>query len=109
MFKESSRIDSTWAGNLVDMVRARRVLEIIEEDSLLNNATVVGSYLLNRIRELQAKYPDEVSNVRGRGLMCAFDLKDGDRVHKVRLLLVTPTYSGLTRFSFSRLREPKTF
>lgn len=46
VFHESSRIDSTWGGNLVDMMRSRRVLEIIEEDNLLENAADVGAYLL---------------------------------------------------------------
>jgi len=46
VFHESSRIDSTWAGNLVDFVRCRRFLEIIEEDDLVTNAARTGDYLL---------------------------------------------------------------
>jgi L-lysine 6-transaminase len=36
VFHKSSRINSTWGGNLADMVRSRRILEIIEEDDLVN-------------------------------------------------------------------------
>ncbi len=69
VFHVSSRINSTWGGNLVDMVRATRYLEIIEEDNLLENAKIMGNYLLHRLKELQIE-----DNVRGRGLFCAFDL-----------------------------------
>jgi len=74
-FEESSRINSTWGGNLVDMVRFARILEIIERDSLVENARTAGDYLLERLRELDEEF-DQVSNVRGLGLMCAFSLPD---------------------------------
>ncbi len=77
VFKESSRINSTWGGNLVDMVRATRYLEIIEEEQLVNNAQEMGAHLLSGLKEIQAEFPQLISNARGRGLMCAFDLPDG--------------------------------
>jgi L-lysine 6-transaminase len=76
VFRESTRINSTWGGNLTDMVRFGRYLEIIEEERLVDRARQVGSYLLAEIEKLQAEYPDRISNARGRGLMCAFDLAD---------------------------------
>lgn len=78
VFAESARINSTWGGNLVDMVRFGRYLEIIEEERLVDNARDVGSYLLERLQALRADNPELVSNARGRGLMCAFDLPDTD-------------------------------
>ncbi len=77
VFSESSRINSTWGGNLVDMVRATRYLEIIEEDRLVEHAREVGSKLLSGLEAFQDEFPRLVSNARGRGLMCAFDLPDG--------------------------------
>ncbi|KAJ5071927.1 l-lysine 6-transaminase [Anaeramoeba ignava] len=74
VFLHFERIDSTWAGNIVDMVRATRILEIIEEDKLVENADKVGKYLLQKLLELQKKYPTLLSNTRGKGLFCAFDL-----------------------------------
>lgn len=68
VFEEKSRINSTWGGNLVDMVRAQKYLEVIREDSLVENARVVGDYLLKELKKLG------LENVRGAGLMCAFDL-----------------------------------
>lgn len=86
VFAESARINSTWGGNLVDMVRFRRYLEIIEEERLVDNARDVGSYLLEKLQALQQHRPQQVSNVRGRGLMCAFDLDNRDtRVEFLKL------------------------
>lgn len=78
VFKVSSRINSTWGGSLVDMVRATRYLEIIEEDNLLENTRQMGNYLINALGKLQDEFPHLVSNVRGRGLFCAFDLPSKD-------------------------------
>ncbi len=73
VFELSSRINSTWGGNLVDMVRFDRTLEIIEEDGLVDNAAAVGEHLVARLRELERRH-SFISAARGRGLMCAFDL-----------------------------------
>ncbi|MET0756584.1 MAG: L-lysine 6-transaminase [Mycobacterium sp.] len=74
VFHVSSRINSTWGGNLVDMVRSRRILEVIESDGLLVRAAKAGRYLLDRLEELAVEFPGRVLDVRGRGLMCAFSL-----------------------------------
>jgi len=74
VFHESSRINSTWGGNLVDMVRFTIYLEIIEQENLVGRASESGEYLLKQLMSLQSDYPGLVSNSRGRGLFCAFDL-----------------------------------
>ncbi len=73
VFNVSSRINSTWGGNLIDMVRCAKYLEIIEEDRLVDNAARMGDLLLNNLQDLQKDYPEIITNARGRGLMCAFD------------------------------------
>jgi L-lysine 6-transaminase len=73
VFTVGSRINSTWGGNLTDMVRARLILEVIERDELIPRAGFVGAHLLHSLRELAAKHA-VVSDVRGRGLMCALTL-----------------------------------
>jgi len=83
VFRVSSRINSTWGGNLVDMVRSQRYLEIIEEERLVENAAKVGAHLLSRLLMLQAARPDVLSNARGRGLMCAVDLPDTETRNRV--------------------------
>jgi L-lysine 6-transaminase len=74
VFRMSSRINSTWGGSLVDMMRAQRYLEIIEEERLVDNAARMGAHLLGRIQAITEAYPALASNPRGRGLFCAFDL-----------------------------------
>lgn len=76
VFNVSSRINSTWGGNLVDMVRCQRYLEIIEEEKLVENSAKVGAYLLTQLEAMQKEMPDVLSNARGRGLLCAIDFKD---------------------------------
>jgi L-lysine 6-transaminase len=74
VFRVSSRINSTWGGGLTDMVRSRRLLEIIERDGYIPRAADLGESLLKDLRRVGEAHPDLVSNVRGRGLMCAFDV-----------------------------------
>ena len=74
VFKESSRINSTFGGNLVDMYRFKLILEIIKKENLLNNATQMGKYLLKNINSLSEEFPGYVTNPRGVGLFCAFDM-----------------------------------
>ena len=83
VFKVSSRVNSTWGGNLVDMVRSMRYLEIIEEEGLVKNSATVGAHLLAKLQAMQATLPDVLSNARGRGLMCAIDFPDTDTRNRV--------------------------
>ena len=78
VFETSSRINSTWGGNLTDMVRSRRILEIIEAEDLMANARTEGEYLLGRLTDLAERHTI-VSNPRGIGLMTAISLPDGAR------------------------------
>ncbi|GAC1608665.1 MAG: L-lysine 6-transaminase [Mycobacteriales bacterium] len=82
VFAVGSRINSTWGGNLTDMVRARRILEVVESEGLIERASIAGAQLQLLLEELAAAHP-VVTDIRGRGLMCAFSLPDGavrDRV-----------------------------
>ena len=81
-FHVSSRINSTWGGNLVDMVRFGRILEVIEEEKLVENAATVGDYLLKNVQGLADQY-EGLSNARGKGLFCAIDFKDGETRDRV--------------------------
>ncbi|MBD3370415.1 L-lysine 6-transaminase [Candidatus Fermentibacteria bacterium] len=73
VFQESSRLNSTWGGNLVDMVRCTRYLEIMQEEDTLANVRERGKQLMAGLENISADHP-QVSNVRGRGLMCAFTM-----------------------------------
>lgn len=95
VFKVSSRINSTFGGNLVDMVRCQKYLEIIAEDNLVANAASVGDYLHAGLQEL-AKSHEKITNVRGRGLLLAFDCPDGEFRKNLRESLYDHQMMALT-------------
>ena len=75
-FKASGRINSTWGGSLVDMVRSQIIIDIIEKENLVEQAKTVGNHILVKLRELEA-VSAYISNTRGIGTLIAFDLPDG--------------------------------
>lgn len=79
-FKVSSRINSTWGANFTDMVRSKYIMDVIHDEKLVENSKVVGEYLKNQLNLIQQEFPKLISNSRGLGLMCAFDLPN----HKLR-------------------------
>lgn len=76
----SGRINSTWGPDIVDLVRSQIIMDIIEKYNLIENSQKVGNYFLNRLQNLQSK---EITEVRGKGLMLAFDLPNTDRRDEV--------------------------
>jgi len=104
VFAVKSRLNSTWGGNLTDMVRARRILEVIEAEDLVERAAERGRYLRARLDELADDFPELVSQPRGRGLMCAFSLPTTavrDEVIRQlwhRAVVVLPTGTDGVRF-----------
>lgn len=81
-FRKSSRINSTWGGNLTDMVRAAKYFEIIAEEKLVENSYNLGKYLLKNLEQLQSEYPGLISQARGLGLMCSFNMPDTEKRNK---------------------------
>ena len=88
----------------MDMVRCQKYLEIIEEEGLIKNAAVQGKHLLGGLEEISESHPDKISNTRGRGLMCAFDLSTPDKRDELKQrlymndLLVLPCGATTIRF-----------
>jgi L-lysine 6-transaminase len=104
VFTVASRINSTWGGSLTDMVRARRILEVIEAEGLFVRAAEQGRYLSARLHELAEDFPTMVLDPRGRGLMCAFSTPTAAiRDELVRMLwqrgvILLPTGTDGVRF-----------
>jgi len=87
------------------MVRATRIFDIIERDSLISAAASKGAQLLDMLTQLAVRHPSLVSNPRGRGLMAAFDLPDGSvrdlvvgRLLSDQCILILPTGRRGIRF-----------
>ncbi|MCU0424364.1 MAG: L-lysine 6-transaminase [Candidatus Kapabacteria bacterium] len=84
VFHTPSRINSTWGGNLVDMVRVARYLHIIQEENMVQNAATIGKYLLGQLESMAQEFPNLVTNPRGRGLFAAFDLPTAEQRDEFR-------------------------
>jgi L-lysine 6-transaminase len=102
VFKVPSRINSTWGGNLVDMVRGTRIIEVIREEGLLDHGVVQGERLLKGLQEIQRDFPEFASNARGRGLMCAMDIVTPEarravvaKGHDLGMMILSSGVSGL--------------
>ena len=70
---------STFGGNPLAMSVANAVLDIILEKGFLDKVQVVGNYFEEQLKKLQHKYPNVISDVRGKGLLRGIQIK-GDSV-----------------------------
>src|SRR3989339_743069 len=109
VFRKSGRINSTWGANLADFLRGARYLEIICEDNLVANAATVGKYFLDKLRA-EVYDPKHAQNIRGRGLMIAFDFKDAATRNEFRRKAWDNGLATLSCGTYSvRFRPPLTF
>ena len=104
-FKVSSRINSTWGGNLVDMVRSTKYLEIYRDEHILDYVSnTAGPALIKGLEKLRDEFPDYIDNVRGKGVMCAYDIKTPELRAKFlaectnRRMLILPCGTHTVRF-----------
>lgn len=67
----AGQLGTTFGGNYLACAACMAVLEVIEEEQLMENAANVGQYLIGRLQGL-----GQLQDVRGRGLMIAFDLPE---------------------------------
>lgn len=78
VFKESSRINSTFGGNYIDMLRFKLILDVIESENLVDNAEEMGQEMMSRLHEL-AKESSLIGKIRGKGLFIAFDFETAEK------------------------------
>uniref|UniRef100_A0A4W2HJ79 4-aminobutyrate aminotransferase, mitochondrial n=1 Tax=Bos indicus x Bos taurus TaxID=30522 RepID=A0A4W2HJ79_BOBOX len=70
------RIFNTWLGDPSKNLLLAEVINVIKREDLLNNAAHAGKVLLTGLLDLQARFPQLISRVRGRGTFCSFDTPD---------------------------------
>jgi 4-aminobutyrate aminotransferase len=75
---------STYGGSPVPCAAGLATLDVIESEGLLSNATEVGEVLLAGLRELQAKHPKAITDVRGVGLMIGVEFRSGELAETVQ-------------------------
>jgi len=64
-------LGTTFGGNHLACAAGLAVLEVMEQDNLMQNATTVGDYLIKELKKLE-----QVKEVRGRGLMIGIELPE---------------------------------
>ena len=91
-------LGTTFGGNHLACAAALAVLEVIENESLMENATVMGDYLMDGIKKNQA-----LKNVRGKGLMIGFDVPSELKDLKRNLLMNHHVFTGEAKPNVIRL------
>ena len=72
------RIFNTFLGDPLRAAQLAVIAEVIERDHLLENTQITGQFLLEGLRELQERFSGVVTQARGVGTFCAFDLPNSN-------------------------------
>ena len=67
---------NSFGGNPVSCAIGNAVLDVIENENLQKNAKHTGSYFLRSLNKIKFKFPNLISEIRGRGLFLGIDLID---------------------------------
>jgi len=67
--------NSTFGGNPLACSAASATIEVLMEENLPARSAVMGNYFISSLKELMAKYPQYISEVRGRGLLIGLEFK----------------------------------
>lgn len=100
---EPGAVSSTWGGgHRIDLAVGLKTIEIIEKEKLIENANVMGNYIMKRFNELKERYPKKIVDVRGLGLMIGVDFENEkqrdfvvQKAFKDKLLLLGCGYKTL--------------
>ena len=86
-------LGTTFGGNHLACAAAIAVLDVMAEEHLVENAAETGHYLLERLAEM-AKDSDEITDVRGRGLMIGIEIKGDASALRKKLLFEGKIFTG---------------
>ena len=91
-------LGTTFGGNHLACAAALAVLEVIEQESLMQNAEKIGNYLQSALKDIP-----EISGVRGYGLMIGFDVPESHKNLKKDLLFKYKIFTGEAKPNVIRL------
>jgi acetylornithine/N-succinyldiaminopimelate aminotransferase len=94
----SGMLGTTFGGNYLACAAALSVLEVIEQEYLMNNATMIGNYWMEQLRSFSS-----ITEVRGKGLMIGFDLPDSHASLRKDLLFKHHIFTGEAKPNTVRL------
>ena len=94
MFKPVyGQLGTTFGGNHLACSAALAVMDVIEQENLIENAKVVGNYLLEELK----KFP-QIKEVRGRGLMIGLEFEEPIKELRSRLIYDEHVFTGSKRY-----------
>jgi acetylornithine aminotransferase len=91
-------LGTTFGGNHLACAAALAVLEVIEGEKLMENATETGGFLLNELANIPG-----LLNLRGKGLMIGFDVEEGLKDLRKNLLFNQRVFTGEAKPNVIRL------
>ncbi|MBQ7716282.1 MAG: aminotransferase class III-fold pyridoxal phosphate-dependent enzyme [Prevotella sp.] len=99
------QLGTTFGGNPLACSAALAVLDVFEQEQLVENAHIVGKYLIEQLKDLQKDYPI-ITEVRGRGMMIGVELAVPYKEIRQRLLFEQHCFTGCAGTSTLRLLPP---
>ena len=99
------QLGTTFGGNHLACAAALAVLDVFEEENLVENANIVGTYLIEQLKELQ-KTEQHIVDVRGRGLMIGIDLDIPHKDVRQPLIYQEHCFTGCAGTNILRLLPP---
>ncbi|MBQ4446045.1 MAG: aminotransferase class III-fold pyridoxal phosphate-dependent enzyme [Prevotella sp.] len=99
------QLGTTFGGNPLACSAALAVLDVFEQEQLVENAHIVGKYLIEQLKDLQKDYPI-ITEVRGRGMMIGVELAVPYKEIRQRLLFEQHCFTGCAGTNTLRLLPP---
>ena len=95
------QLGTTFGGNHLACTAALAVMDVMEQEGLVENAHVVGSYLLQELSKLKG-----IKEVRGRGLMIGMEFEEPIKELRLNLLKEQHVFTGVSGTNVIRLLPP---
>lgn len=95
------QLGTTFGGNHLACTAALAVMDVMEKEGLVENAHVVGSYLLQELSKLKG-----IKEVRGRGLMIGMEFEEPIKELRLNLLKEQHVFTGVSGTNVIRLLPP---
>ena len=105
------QLGTTFGGNHLGCTAALAVLDVMESEQLVENARIIGDYLmeeLNKLKseELKSKGTSHIVEVRGKGLMIGVELDVPYKEIRTRLVKEQHCFTGCSGTNVIRLLPP---
>ena len=95
------QLGTTFGGNHLACAAALAVIDVIEQESLVENAARIGEYLMKELKQIP-----QIKEVRGRGLMIGMEFEQPIKDIRLALLKDEHVFTGVSGTNVIRLLPP---